>query len=90
MRRAARVDVNHREIIDGLRAVGRAVIDLKSVGDGIPDAIVSTPCSMKLIEIKAPGKRTKLTPAQKLFHELWKGVPIEVVCSLEEAIEVTK
>lgn len=40
MRRAARLDDNHRTIADGLEARGHQVRSLAGVGDGVPDLLV--------------------------------------------------
>ena len=40
MRRAARTDANHRQIVDALRAVGCKVRSLAALGGGIPDLLV--------------------------------------------------
>ena len=40
MRRAARTDSNHEEIVKALRAVGATVQSLAGVGHGVPDLLV--------------------------------------------------
>ena len=40
MRRAARKDDNHNEIVRAFIGVGAVVIDLSGVGDGVPDILV--------------------------------------------------
>ena|ERR1041385_8940408 len=89
VRRAARVDVNHGEIVGALREVGCSVLDLSRHGSGCPDILVYVPrlCAYVLVEIKAPGKRTRLTPKQKEFHANWRG-PVIVVESVEEALNL--
>jgi len=86
MRWAARVDANHREICDGLRAVGRTVLELHRMGQDAPDALVGNGEANILIEIKT--EKGKLSPGQKEFFEWWKG-PRAVVRSLDEAIIAT-
>ena len=39
MRRAARVDRNHSEIVEALRRVGASVQPLHGVHDGVPDLL---------------------------------------------------
>lgn len=90
MRRAARRDGNHAEVRDGCRACGLAVIDLGSMGDGVPDLLISSRNRMGLFEVKLPTERESLTKAQKQFHALWKGIPIEVVSTVEEVLEALK
>ena len=83
MRRAAKVDLNHRVIVEALRRVGASVIDLSAVGDGCPDLLVGYRGHTWLIEVKSA--KGSLTPAQKVTHAEWNGFPIAVVKTVEEA-----
>jgi hypothetical protein len=93
MRRAAKVDANHAEIVRALRAAGCGVLDLSRVGDGCPDLLVHAPthpaCQFGiLLEIKdgnKPPSARKLTPAQLKFHAAWKGF-LFVVENVEQAL----
>lgn len=91
MRRAAKVDANHAEIVKALRGVGCGVLDLSGVGNGCPDLLVHAPTwphAVALIEVKdcnKPPSARKLTPAQEKFHRAWKG-PLHVVTSPAEAL----
>lgn len=95
MRRAARTDENHAEIVNALRDIGCSVLDLSGVGKGCPDLLVTPPtfpeCRMAvLMEIKDGCKvrsARKLTKAQEKFHREWKGW-IYTVTSVEEALSV--
>ena len=86
MRYAARVDSNHKEIADGLRAVGRSVLSLHRLGQDAPDLLVGNGDTNWLIEVKTD--RGKLSEGQQKFLDWWRG-PRAVVRSLDEAIEVT-
>ena len=83
MRRAARVDANHKQIVQGLRSSGCTVQDLSAVGKGCPDILVGRNGLNILIEIKT--KKGKLTSRQVEWHQAWRGNAI-VVTSIEEAI----
>lgn len=91
MRRAAKVDANHNEIVDALRDAGCSVLSLAAVGRGCPDLLVSAavyPYDLALLEIKdgnKPPSQTKLTAKQKTFRDTWNG-PIHVVKSVDEAL----
>lgn len=93
MRRAAKVDDNHGEIVKALRQAGCGVVDLSAVGNGVPDLLVHPPtfpdCRQAvLLEIKdgsKPACRQKLTPAQEKFHAGWKGW-LFVVRNVDEAL----
>lgn len=95
MRRAAKVDANHAEVVDALRAAGCGVLSLAAVGKGCPDLLVHPPtypdCRMAvLMEIKdgaKPPSERKLTKAQVEFHRKWKGW-IYTVTSVDEALDV--
>ena len=89
MRRAARVDRNHPEIVSALCAVGCSVLSLASLGGGIPDLLIFSPRrGYVLLEIKdgsrIPSQR-RLTDDQRDFHATWTG-PISVVTSVKEAL----
>lgn len=73
MRRAAKVDGNHRELLDLARRLGGYVIDTKSVGRGCPDAFCFIRTHWRAVEIKQ-GKG-KLTTAQQTLHAM---VPITI------------
>jgi hypothetical protein len=91
MRRAARTDGNHAEIVRALRQAGCGVVDLSGVGNGVPDLLVEAPVyphAMALLEIKDPAQppnKRKLTPAQQEFHAGWRG-PLHVVETVEQAL----
>ena len=92
MRRAARVDANHAEVVRALEAVGCWVLDLSAVGKGCPDLLVHKPMhpwDLVLMEIKHGAKKPsarKLTPAQVEFHAGCKA-PLVVVTSIAEALQ---
>jgi Holliday junction resolvase len=91
MRRAAKKDDNHNEIVRALISVGAVVVDLSGVGDGIPDILVGFRGQTLLLEIKdgnkSPSKR-KLTEAQLKFHANWNGGPLAIVDSVESALRM--
>jgi hypothetical protein len=81
-----RVDANHLEIVNALRAVGCGVLDLSAVGKGAPDILVAHPNNhdrMCLMEIKS--KAGKVNPLQQKWHSLWPG-GVRVVRTVDEAL----
>ena len=77
MRRAARTDNNHQDIIDTFRRMGFKVFDLSAVGKGMFDIIISKKGLNCLVEIKHGEKcksAQKLTNAQEAFSEEWCGL----------------
>lgn len=84
---ARRVDTNHQDIVDGLRAAHRFVADTSRLGAGFPDLVVSFQGRWYLLEIKR-DKKAGLTPAQLAFIAAAKA-PVTVVSTVEQAIGAT-
>lgn len=92
MRRAARVDSNSHEIVEGLRKAG-AYVRVITQGDGLPDLLVGYRGHTLLIEIKdgqKPPSQQKLTEAEQKFFDEWPGGPLVKASSLDEAIELLR
>jgi Holliday junction resolvase len=93
MRRAAKVDGNHTEIVQALRSVGATVQSLAAVGGGVPDLLVGWRGMNLLIEVKDGSRipsQQRLTPEQVKWHEAWGGRPVFVVRTVDETLEVLK
>ena len=90
MRRAAKVDRNHAEIVRAFRQIGASVQDLSAVGKGCPDLAVGFRGMTFLVEVKDgmkfPSAR-ELTADQKRWHAGWAG-HAAVVNSVEDAVEL--
>jgi hypothetical protein len=71
MRRAARTDTNHTEIVAAFRKLGCSVLSLASLGRGVPDLLVSLGGITWLVEVKMP--KGKETGDQIAFISGWKG-----------------
>lgn len=87
MRRAAKVDDNHAEIVAALRTMGASVLDLSRVGKGCGDILVGAYGSTVFCEIKdgsKPPSARKLTPDQEKFHAAWRGGPIVILTGLSD------
>ena len=84
MRRRARIDKNHAEIVAALRAVGCSVQSLASIGHGCPDLLVGFQGRDVLMEVKSVGG--KLTADEADWHGAWKGEKPIVVWSVDEAL----
>lgn len=83
MRRRAKVDRNHGEIVDALRKAGCTVQSLATAGDGCPDLLVGFCGTNLLLEVKAPKKNPNALQTDWLRQ--WQG-SAAVVRSAEEAI----
>lgn len=88
MRRAARTDGNHAEIMEALRKAGASVKSAHAVGMGFPDLVVGFRGKNHLLEVKdgslSPSRR-RLTEMEQRFHDQWGGHCV-VVNSAEEAL----
>ena len=71
MRRAAKVDANHTEIVDCFKKLGCSVLSLAAMGKGVPDLLVATNGITWLVEVKS-GKN-KENELQKEWAENWQG-----------------
>lgn len=89
MRRAARTDSNHAEIVEALRRAGASVQSLAAVGSGCPDLLVGHRGRNVLLEVKDGSKspsRRKLTPDEHVWHARWNGQVVTVE-SVEQALK---
>lgn len=80
---AKRRDANEPEIVKALRDVGATVIELDKF-----DLLVGFQGRDYKIEVKNPDGLNKLTEIQIDIIENWRGSPLHVVRSVEEAIAV--
>ena len=71
MRRNARVDRNHSEVVEAFRKLGASVLSLANLGRGIPDLLVAIGGVTWLIEIKS--KKGKENNLQIEWAENWRG-----------------
>lgn len=89
MRRAAKRDGNHAEIVKALRSAGCGVVDLAAVGAGVPDLVVCAPahpfrtCLMEVKDGSKPPSARRLTADQERFHAAWRGEIAVVTCVAE-------
>lgn len=93
MRRAGRVDDNQNAIVAALRKIGASVAITSGAGGGLPDIIVGMHGINLLIEIKdsaKPPSAKKLTPAEAYFVANWKGHPVRIVETPEEAVNYVR
>lgn len=89
MRRARRVDANQAAIAQALRDAGCSVEVLSDVGRGVPDLLVGLRMRNFLFEVKndgQPASKQALTPAEKDWHQRWRG-EVVVVRNVDEAMD---
>ena len=90
MRRAAKADANQAEIVAALRARGATVQHTHQI-PGALDLIIGYHGTDVRVEIKdgsKPASAQKLTPAEQKVFDTWKGRPIEVVTSVDDAMKM--
>jgi len=83
--RYARIDKNHNEIVDALRAVGVSVQSLASIGHGCPDLVAAKGSMTWMIEVK--GAKGKLTDDQIKFIDAWRGT-VHIVRTVNDALQL--
>lgn len=92
MRRRAKVDGNHAEIVAAFRKAGWKVLSLAELGNGVPDLLVmrweehnGNPFMTRwfLVEVKQP--KGKLTKDQERFRAEW---PVQVVRTVDDALSL--
>ena len=92
MRKFARKDGNHKDIILTFRSLGATVFDTASLGSGFPDCVVGMRGNNVLVEIKdgsLPPSKRKLTPDELKFHDEWRG-KVVIINNIDEAVELIK
>lgn len=89
--RARKVDDNQPEIVAALRKAGCKVYVSSSFGEGFPDLIVGYAGVIRLLEVKdgdKPPSARKLTKPQEAFFKEWEGLPVYVVESPKQALDI--
>lgn len=84
MRRAAKKDSNHAQIVRELRQAGASVLELYQLGCGCPDLLVAMYGWQVLVEVK--DSKGKLTPDEQLFFDTWPWYLCIVARTSEEVI----
>jgi len=90
MRRAAKVDTNHAEVVKALRAIGCTVQSLAAIGKGCPDLLVGYRGKTLLMEVKdgtRPPSEKRTTEDQDKWHGAWNGGALWLVYSAQDAID---
>jgi hypothetical protein len=78
------VDGNHAQLTRVLEQLGASVQSLARVGEGCPDALVGYRGRNVLVEFKtATGK---LRAGQEAFAITWRGEPVHVLRTTEDAV----
>ena len=92
MRRAAKIDRNHTEVVKAFRTLGCSVLHLAAIGKGCPDIAVGKCSKTILVEIKdgsKPLSARQLTKDEEKFHSEWLG-GVFVVKDLSDVFALVK
>lgn len=92
MRTRAKVDSNQPLIVATFEALGFTVAHTHMIGKGFADIVVGKHDFNVLVEIKdgaKPPSARKLTPAEKDFHDAWRG-RIEIVESIADVRRISR
>lgn len=86
MRKHARKDLNHDEIVQAFRRIGWSVTTLHQLGGGVPDLLVGGSVNgvkhNLLIEVKSEDGAVR--DCQEVWHSTWRGEVPLVVRTVED------
>lgn len=78
-------DATHAEIAETLEQFGWSVKDTSKLGDDFPDMVIGKDGVTDLVEAKS--RKGKLSDGQSDFAEKWRGRPVLVIKSRDEAVK---
>lgn len=78
-------DANQKPIVEALERCGASVQSITRVGHGCPDLLVGFRRRTFLLEVKS--ETGALNDEQVEWHQLWRGMPVAVVRTPEEALQ---
>lgn len=87
--KAANVDANQAAVVRAFREAGASVLHLHAVGAGCPDLLIGIAGRDCLVEVKDGAKSRRaqqLRESQVAFHRAWRGRPVAVITSAEDAV----
>lgn len=89
MRRRARRDANHDEVVRDLRRAGFSVLETHQLGDDKPDLVVGGYGMTGLVELKSGGseKHKDRVARQQAYLETWAGGLAFVASSSSEILQ---
>ena len=93
LRRRAKIDGNHAQLVKQLREIpGVTVLSLAPIGNGCPDALIGYAGRNFLLEFKDPSKppsKRNLTDDQAAFFLSWGGHVAKVETLAEALVELS-
>lgn len=85
MRRAAKKDDNHGQIVEDLKKIGFSIIETYQLGDSALDFICALHGETAIVEVK--GEKGKLEESQKTIFRTWQGKKILARCTADVLVE---
>lgn len=92
LRYGAKKDANHAEVMQAIKAI-TAVYDLSIAGFGVPDGLAWINDGWRLFDIKNPKTaygRRGLNKRQQKWASDWRGGPVYLIYTVEEAIRFAR
>ncbi len=84
MTRFAKVDRNHGAIVEAFRRhPSVSVFSTATLGGGVPDLILGVDGWTVPVEVKVGNN--KLNELQRSWHQSWRGTPVVIVRTVDEA-----
>lgn len=83
-----KVDVNQPQLVSDLRRMGYSVCHTHTIGQGVPDLIVSDRVYMIFVEVKSEGQ--ELNDREKQWWVKWNGVTPVLAYKAEDVVEAFK
>lgn len=88
----AKKDANHKEIFDAIRQL-TACHDLSNAGCGVPDGVAWAGDGWQFFDVKNPRTgygRRGLNPRQREWANDWRGGPVYLIYTAEEAVDFAR
>jgi hypothetical protein len=92
MKYGAKKDANHHDLVNALERIGCGVLDLSSLGYGVPDLLIlDRNKNMHLADVK--NKKTSygrrgMNNRQKEFAANWQGTAIYLLYTIDDALNL--
>lgn len=87
----AKKDANHGAMVGAFKKIGAHVLDLSSMGSGVPDLVVWCARRWVLVDIKNPKTgygRRGLNKNQREWADAWQGGPVYLVATIDDVISL--
>ena len=93
MRRDARTDANHAEVVKAFRSMGCLVLSLAPIGRDVPDLLVKCNGRLCLVEVKdgkKPPSSRRMSIGQQAFADEWGTILITSLYDVSELVSLMR